>query len=349
MAAVKVPANVELKDRLAFGLTAKQLGILAATAVSAYGSFLILAPLMPAPVAVAAMAVVAAGGVLLALVRHDGLDGDQLALALARYLRTPKRQLLAPEGLPAKLPAAPRQPKTAPLDIPVRRVLASGLIELADGSHCRLLSARGASFELRSDQEQAAYVAAFERFLNGLAEPVQLDVRSERVSLRPQAEQVEAAAARSSGGLRTAALDHAAFLRELSETQALHRRRIVLVLRSRESRPDVAEVTLTRRIGEATELLQGAEIALVALGGEEVARLLACTLDPPGPIDGSHLQGVIHAQSDPQNDSTNPGSGGGTDGPRRGAARSGRARAARRSRSRRRPLAADARDQRLSA
>src|SRR5438128_10881077 len=105
MAAVKVPANVELKDRLAFGLTAKQLGILAATAVSAYGSFLLLAPLLPAPVAVAAMALLAAGGVFLALVRHDGLDGDQLALALARYPRAPKRQLLPPEGVPAPPPA----------------------------------------------------------------------------------------------------------------------------------------------------------------------------------------------------------------------------------------------------
>lgn len=44
MASVKVPANVELRDRLAFGLTAKQLAILAAAAVSAYGSFLLLAP-----------------------------------------------------------------------------------------------------------------------------------------------------------------------------------------------------------------------------------------------------------------------------------------------------------------
>src|SRR5438128_455805 len=154
MAAVKVPADVELKDRLAFGLTAKQLAILAATAVSAYGSFLLLAPLLPAPVAVAAMALVAASGVFLALIRHDGLDGDQLALALARYLREPKRQLLAPEGLPARLPGAPRRPKTAPLDIPIRRVLENGLIELADRSHCRLLSARGASFELRSPDEQ---------------------------------------------------------------------------------------------------------------------------------------------------------------------------------------------------
>src|SRR5436305_1474451 len=147
MQGVKVPANVELRDRLAFGLTAKQLAILASTAVSAYGSFLVLAPLLPAPAAIAAMGLVATGGVL---------------LALARYLRSPKRQLLAPEGLPPRLPGAPRRPKTAPLDIPVRRVLANGLIELADGSHCRLLSARGASFELRSGEEQTAFVAAFE-------------------------------------------------------------------------------------------------------------------------------------------------------------------------------------------
>jgi hypothetical protein len=246
------------------------------------------------------MALVAAGGGLLALVRHDGLDGDQLALALARYLRAPKRQLLAPEGVPAPFPGAPRQPKRAPLDIPVRRVLESGLIELADGSYCRLLSARGASFELRSPAEQAAFVAAFERFLNGLTEPVQIDVRSERVSLRPHADQIEAATAQFNSGLSGAALDHAAFLRALSETHALHRRRILLVLRSREVRVELAEVTLARRAGEASELLQGAEVTLRLVGGAEAARLLACTLDPPGPTHGSHLTGVIHALPDPQ-------------------------------------------------
>ena len=40
----------------------------------------------------------------------------------------------------------------------VRRVLASGLVELADGSHCRLLAAHGTSFELRSPDEQHAFV-----------------------------------------------------------------------------------------------------------------------------------------------------------------------------------------------
>ena len=350
MAAVKVPANVELRDRLAFGLTAKQLGILAATAVSAYGGFLVLAPLLPAPVAVAAMALVAAGGVFLALVRHDGLDGDQLALALARYLRAPKRQLLAPEGMLTRFPGAPRQPKTAALDIPVRRVLESGLIELADGSYCRLLSARGASFELRSPAEQAAFVAAFERFLNGLAEPVQLDVRSERVTLRPHADQIETAVAHVAiaAGLKGAALDHAAFLRELGETNTLHRRRIVLVLRSRDRSVELAEVTLARRAGEASELLQGADVALASLGGEDAARLLACTLDPPGPSHGSHLTGVIHAQSR-QHDATPPGNPESDAASESGPARPRRARAARRPRPRRSTLAADTRDQRLPA
>ena len=345
MASVKVPANVELEDRLAFGLTAKQLAILAATAVSAYGSFLVLTPLLPAPVAIAVMALVAAGGVLLALVRHDGLDGDQLALTLVRFLRTPKRQLLAPDGLPSRLAGAPRQPKTAPLDIPVRRVFETGLVEIADGSYCRLLSARGASFELRSSDEQAAFVTAFERFLNGLTEPIQIDVRSERVTLHPQGEQIEHAATRCHGQLRQAALEHAAYLRELSEKHTLYRRRIVLVLRSRDRRPELAEATLARRADEATELLHAAAVTLTPLDGEQAAHLLASTLDPPGPTHGSHLQGVIHATRDPQPQTATTAIG------NRAVehARSGRAPAAHRSPPGRGTLAADVRHQRLPA
>lgn len=343
MVAVKVPANVELEDRLAFGLTAKQLGILAATAVSAYGLFLVLAPLLPAPVAVAAMALTAGGGVLLALARHDGLAGDQLALAVARFALAPKRQLLAPEGLPAALPGTPRQPKVAPLDIPVRRVLRNGLVELAEDGYCRLLSARGASFELRSPNEQAAFVAAFERFLNGLSEPVQIDIRSEPVTLGPQAEQIITEAATHSDGLRQAALDHARFLRSLGETQPLHRRQIVVVLRCRDSQAELAEVTLSRRAGEAIELLRAADVALTPLDGTQTAHLLATTLAPPGPIPGSDLTGVIHAQPAPhdhiQNDERTE----------RRSARPGSTRAARQPGARRRALAADVRDQRLSA
>src|SRR5581483_5774285 len=103
----KVPADVELEDTLAFGLTARQLALLAATAVCAYGAYLILSPLLPSPVALGGMLAVVVAGAALALVRHDGLSGDRLAAAAARYLLSPKRRLLAPEGLPPSLPGAP--------------------------------------------------------------------------------------------------------------------------------------------------------------------------------------------------------------------------------------------------
>ena len=298
--AVKLPADVELADRLAFGLTGKQLAILAGTAVAGYGAFLVVSPLLPTPFAIAALALVALGGAFLALARQDGLSGDQLALAIARFALAPKRQLLAPRGLPLPLPCSPPQPRTAPLDIPIRRVLASGLVQVADGSHRLLLSAKATSFELRSADEQAAFVAAFARFLNARTDPVQISVQSEPASLAPQADQIEltaTATAAASDGLQAAALDHARFLRTLGETRPLRRRRIVLVLSTRERHPALAEIALTRLAAEATDLLAGADVTLHPLEGDAAAALLARNLDPPGPPEGSHLQGVIHAST----------------------------------------------------
>lgn len=295
MAGVKLPADVELADRLAFGLTGKQLAILATTAVTSYGAYLLISALLPTPLAVAALTLVAAAGALLALAHHDGLSGDQLALAITRFALTPKLQLLAPRGLPLPLPGSPHERRASPLDIPVRRVLASGLVEVADGGHRLLLTAKGTSFELRSPDEQAAFVAAFARFLNGRADPVQISVHSEPVTLAPQADRIEHAAIAAASGLRAAALDHAQFLRSLGETRSLRRRRIVLVLCSRERDPALAEIALTRLAAEAAELLAGADIVLHPLTGLEAAALLARALDPPGPPDGSHLTGVIHA------------------------------------------------------
>ena len=299
MAAVKVPADVELEDQLAFGLTAKQLAILAGTGVAAYGAFLVLAPLLPSVVAVAAMALVAAAGVALALVRHDGLAGDQLALAIARFALAPKRQLLAPDGLAAPLPRAPRQPRVAPLDIAVRRILHSGLVELANGSYCRLLAAQGSSFELRSANEQAAFVAAFARFLNALSEPVQIDVRSEPVTLAGHADRIEETAAAHADPLRRAALDHAHHLRSLAQTGSLSRRRILLVLQSSGLPAGAAEAALARRAADAAGLLAAAGVTCTPLDGNQAAAVLAATLDRPGPAAGSTLEGVIHAQPRP--------------------------------------------------
>jgi hypothetical protein len=155
---VRLPADIELEDRLAFGLTFRQLTVLVLTALLAYGIFLSASSFVPLPVAAAAAAPVALAGALLALGRRDGLPADRLALIAARHLSRPRRLVLAPEGIPAPLPGAPKRPALAPLDLPVRTVLRSGVVELTDGSCCALLRASSTSFALRSEEEQTALV-----------------------------------------------------------------------------------------------------------------------------------------------------------------------------------------------
>jgi hypothetical protein len=291
---VRVPADIDLEDRLAFGFTAKQLAILAATGITAYGAYSLVAPLTLMPVAIATAVLVTAAGFALALARRDGLAGDQLALAAARFLIEPKQHTLGAK--PGRYPRAPRQPRAAALDIPVRRILRSGLIERRDGAHCQLIEGSGSSFELRSPEEKAAYAEALGRLFKSLADPLQIRVGSEPVNLDRLAEQIRSNTA-GIGGLRQSGAGLARFLRELGETGDLRRLRVVVVLGSRERDAQLAQLALARRTGEAAELLRGAEVELHALDGEQAGRLLATTLDAPAPVEGSELTGVIHAQS----------------------------------------------------
>lgn len=295
MPPVRVPADVDLEDRLAFGLTGRQLAILAATLACAYAVEALTASLAPRPLALAAAALVGGAGLMLAIVRRGGLRGEALALAAARHLLAPRRLVLAPDGLPGALPG-PRL-RLGLLEPPVVRVRASGVVELADGSHCRILRARGTSFALRSPEEQAAYVAAFGRCLNGLAEPLQIVVRRESASLEGHAEAVERAASELPGPARAAAAEHARFLRALGGGETPLWRRSILVVVSSRDRAELAEAALERAAAQATELLRGAEVSLSALDGAETAALLARVIAPPGPPPGSHLEGVIHANA----------------------------------------------------
>ena len=290
---VRLPADIELEDRLAFGLSFRQLTILGLVALVAYGVFTGASALLPLPVAAAAAAPVALVGALLALGRRDGLPADQLALHAARHLTRPRRRVLAPEGLPALLSGAPR-PGVAPLELPVRGVLSSGLVELADGSFCQLLRASSTSFALRSEEEQAALVEAFGRFLNSTAEPLQIVVASEPVDLEERAALLEREAlALPEPALRRAALAHARFLAQLASGQEVRRREILLVLTVRARDRQAAQTALERRAAEAVELLRAAGVELRLLGGEEAAGRLARALDSPGPPARSLLTGVV--------------------------------------------------------
>lgn len=293
---VRLPADVELEDRIAFGLTARQIAILAVAAIVSYAVYTLASSVLPMVLAVALTAPLGILGAGLALARHAGLSGDQLALAAARQLLQPRRRVLAPEGLAAPLPCSPAQPRTSALDLPVRAVARSGVVELADGQFCLLLAASGPAFELRSEEEQQGLVEGFGRWLNGLAEPVSIYVHGQPADLDRHAHRVaEAAGSLPHDALAAAARAHAAFLEQLGAGEGVRRREIVLALSTRTRDRSTAETTLRGRAREAGELLRSCAVECRELPGEQAADVLARTLTPHGPVAGSQLTGVVRA------------------------------------------------------
>jgi hypothetical protein len=289
---IKLPANVEMEDKPAFGLTARQLVILAATAFGAYVVFDIVHSVAPSVVAIGLSTPVVACGALLALGRRDGVPADRLAMFGLWHVLQPKRQVLAPEGIP---PAA-TDSRFGNLQVPVRRVLRSGLIELDAGGFRMVLVASSTSFALRSDEEQASMVEAFGRFLNSLADAIQISVRSEPVDLAPRAAVIDQAARdMPHPALAAAARGHALFLRELGSGASLRRRQILLVLTAPGTDRDAAQAVLARRASEACDLLAAAGVTLQSLDGDQAATALARLVSPPGPPTGSYLNGKVAA------------------------------------------------------
>jgi hypothetical protein len=289
---VRLPADVELEDKLAFGLTARQLLLLGATALITYTLYSLVSSSLP--LAAVLCTPVAASGCVLALGRRDGLPADRLARIALRHLLRPRRRLLAPEGIPAPLPGVPRRPAAAPLDLPIRSVYRSGLVELNDSSFCLMLRAASGSFALKSDEEQAALVEAFGRFLNSVSEPVAIYVRSEPVNLDDRADALQQTAATiAQPQLAEAARAHACFLRELPAEGELRRRELLLLLCTRARETASARASLERRAQETGELLRAAGVELTPLDGEQTAALLARAFEPPGPPAGCSLDGVV--------------------------------------------------------
>ncbi|MHB8242791.1 MAG: PrgI family protein [Solirubrobacteraceae bacterium] len=293
---IRLPADVEMEDRLAWGLTARQLVILTATALLCYGTFTAASSTLPLPVAVAFAAPLALAGVALALGRLDGLSGDRLALALVRHVTQSPRRVAAPDGLAAPLASAPSQPGVSLLRVPVKTILASGVVELSDGTSALLISASGTSWALRSPEEQAALSEAYGRWLNSLVEATAITVRSEPVDLTERASAIEhAAIGLPHPALRGCAESYARFLAGLaSQGEGLRRRQILIVLSSRSRERDTATAELQRRASETEGLLHTAGVELHPLDGHQAADLLLSALEPPGPPAGSQLQGVIH-------------------------------------------------------
>ncbi|MFI0410618.1 PrgI family protein [Actinomadura sp. 3N508] len=299
--AVKIPADVDQPDKILYGLTARQLAILGGTAAVVLWLWLTLQAVVPFPVLIAVATPVAAGGIVLAVARRDGMGLDRYAVAALAFLRGPKARITA--GEPVQPPPSwcrMRGRLPAPLRLPVRAVRQDGVMELADGDGVAVIVRAGTvAFSLRTAGEQGSLVAGFGRWLNSLDSPVQLLVQARPVDLSGLADHITAQAPElPDPALEQAAGEHAAFLAEISAAHDLLVRQVLIVIsdgppvsasmpwakarRQRTNRETGAQVVL-RRAAEAVQSLAALGVAAEVLDADACVAVLAESLSPGGP------------------------------------------------------------------
>jgi hypothetical protein len=279
----RIPADVDREDRVLAGLTARQVAILASTAVVLWAAFMATRRLVPPLVFIACAVPIASAAVAFALVRRDGLSLDRLALAAVRQRLAPRRYVPdevadTPDYL---TPLAERPPAALPL--PVASIRTDGLIELDGHGSAAIISCGTVNFALATMGEQEAMVAGFARCLHGLSSPIQILVRAERLNLAPMAARVfDAAPALPDPQLEAAAREHAAFLAELAARSELLWHRVLLVVRDADI--DGTETTPVLRQAESVATaLTASGIDARVLDGSAAAVVLAAACDPNNP------------------------------------------------------------------
>ncbi|MDA8184956.1 MAG: PrgI family protein [Actinomycetota bacterium] len=291
---VRIPADVERPDRLLANLTARQLAILGVAGVVLWATYTATRHVVPAAVFLALACPIGATATLLAIGRVEGQPADRFIVAAWRQLRSPRRLVVAPEGVPAPPTwvAAGSGPLPAPLRLPLGGIDGDGTIDLGPDGRAVLCRASSVTFSLRTPVEQEALVTGFARWLNSLAEPAQLVVRAEPVELTVLIDGIlNAAPGLAHPGLEAAARDHARFLGELAASRTLLRREVLVVLRqpagdraaTDRAGGDPAVEHLRRRAVEATGALAAAGVALTVLGGPAATACISRALDPSSP------------------------------------------------------------------
>ncbi|GAA2693131.1 MULTISPECIES: PrgI family protein [Actinosynnema] len=251
-APVRIPADVDMHDRVLGPLTARQLAILASAAAVLYLFWFTTRSFLPVQVLLVLVLPVAAAAAAIALGRKDGLPLDLLLVAAIRQRLAPRHRVAAPEGVraapvwltrnarhgeagqPDDRPRATGGEEVSPsaLRLPAEAVTETGVVDLAGDGLAVVAVASTVSFALRTPAEQEALVATFSRYLHSLTAPVQILVRTEQLDLSAQITELrECAGALPHPALEAAAREHADFLAELDQQCELLRRQVLLVLR----------------------------------------------------------------------------------------------------------------------
>ncbi len=287
----RIPADVARPDKIAYGLTGRQLIILAVTGGAASVVYYVFHQVLPIVVVAALLLPLLALGIAVALGRRDGLTLDRFAVAGLLFLRSRKRLVAAPDGVtapPAWCRLRGRLP--GPLRLPVRAIRSDGAMELADGGTAVLVETSTLSFHLRTAAEQAALVGAFGRWLNSLDAPVQILARARPVDLGNLIEAIERQAEQlPHPALARAAAEHVGFLDQLNASRDLLARQVLIVLRDspaargrRSAVRDASAAVVLRRAVEAQRSLAALGVSAAVLDADATSRVLTECLDPGG-------------------------------------------------------------------
>jgi len=276
---VHVPADLDAPDRIMYGLTARQLAILAGSATVLWLVFEVLTPAVPGVgVGIAAVPVVAVATVV-ALGRRDGIAMDRWLAAAVAAARSPRRFVAAGTDVPAApswAPAAAREPAAVtPLRLPARAISEAGVLDVGE-RRVTVTAASTVNVALRASEDQHAVVQACARWLNGLSGPVQIVVSTRRVDLHAYADQIEDhLEVMSRPALADAAAGYARFLRWLGEDRDPLDRHVLV------AHPTSGDAALARRRAEQTgRALAGVGCATRVLDGGQVTDALVGACDP---------------------------------------------------------------------
>jgi hypothetical protein len=273
----RIPADIGTPDKIAWGLTFRQLAIIGTVAGAGWLLYTNFGPLLPPMAWMIAAIPVAGVTVFVALGRRDGLPLDLwlrhgFALRRVPTLQTPGTvcagQPLLDTAAPPKVPA--------PLRTAATSIAADGTLTV-DGTARSVIACGTTNVALRTGQEQGALLAGYGRWLNALNGPAQIVVAAQRHDLTPYAQAVVDTTARlPNEALRAAADDYAAFLLDLDQTRQPLRRQVLAVVPA-------------GPIREATVRAFGAlGVSADPLDGGAVTAALASAVDPyqppvPGP------------------------------------------------------------------
>ncbi|MGH9168652.1 MAG: PrgI family protein [Acidimicrobiia bacterium] len=294
---VRVPADVDMADRIFAGLTARQLAILGGDALLLVLLYVAVGARVPLPLLGVVALPIALVGLLWATTSADGTTWERIVLSALRHFREPRRRVLAPEGIPP-LPdwASGAGDRLAPLGLPVEGTSRDGHVELGAEEVAAICRASSINFALRSESEQRALVDGFARLLNALEARVQFLVRSNRTDLRAFLDAIEEGApGLPHPGLEAAAREHAAFLRSLASRRDILSRQVLVCFREEGGATEERLSSLDHRVEVAAALLRGLGVRLVRLDGDQTAEVLSAASDPesePAPT-GSRFPDVV--------------------------------------------------------